>query len=117
MNGCTHTSLFGNLIDLAFMSSPSQLLDCSVIPPIANSDHNGLKIRVNWKPSAPPLQSSQEQYGIMLMLSSARLENCLLATSQKEIRLRHMDVQCRVVVMTVVYLQYVAFATALTHGE
>ena len=60
LNGCTHVTSCGNaaLIDLAFMSSPSQLLDCSVIPPIANSDHNGLKLRVNWKPSAPLLQSS-----------------------------------------------------------
>ena len=59
VNGCTHVSPCGNpaLIDLAFMSSPSQLLDCSVFPPIANSDHNGLKIKVNWKPSAPPLRT------------------------------------------------------------
>ena len=54
MTGSTHTSPHGNpsLIDLAFTSSPCQLLDCCVIPPIANSDHNGLKITVNWKPSA-----------------------------------------------------------------
>ena len=54
VTGSTHTSPHGNpsLIDLAFMSSPCQLLDCCVIPPIANSDHNGLKIRVNWKPNA-----------------------------------------------------------------
>jgi len=54
VTGSTHTSPHGNpsLIYLAFMSSPCQLLDCYVIPPIANSDHNGLKIRVNWKPGA-----------------------------------------------------------------
>ena len=61
VNGFIHTSPLGNpaLIGLAFISSPSQLLDCRVIPPIANSDHNGLMIMVNWKPSAPPPQSGQ----------------------------------------------------------
>ena len=48
VNDCSHPSRLDNPehIDLAFMSSPSQLLDCC---PIVNSDHNDLKIKVNWE--------------------------------------------------------------------
>ena len=50
------------LHSLILLSCPHQadFLDCSVVPPIANSDHNGLKITVNCrKPSAPLPRSSQ----------------------------------------------------------
>ncbi len=40
-----------SLIDLALVSSKTQLLECSVIPPLANADHNGLKISFKWKHS------------------------------------------------------------------
>ena len=39
----------GSLIDLALVSSKTQLLDCSVIPPLANVDHNGLELFFKWK--------------------------------------------------------------------
>ena len=39
----THISPSGGatLIDLALIYEPSSLLDCSVCPPLANSDHKG----------------------------------------------------------------------------
>ena len=44
VNGHTHTSSSGrhSLIDLVFVSNPSTLHSCSVIPPLANSDHLGV---------------------------------------------------------------------------
>ena len=48
---CTHTSLNGNssLIDLALVSSPPQSMSCTTIPPLANSDHDGLRLTVSHK--------------------------------------------------------------------
>ena len=34
------------LIDLVFVSSPLQVESCSTIPPLANSDHNGIQLHV-----------------------------------------------------------------------
>ena len=47
----THTSPCGNtsLIDLALTSSPAQTVTCDSIPPLANSDHNGLDLNVSLK--------------------------------------------------------------------
>ena len=47
----THTSPCGNtsLIDLALTSSPAQTVTCDSIPPLANSDHNGLNLNVSLK--------------------------------------------------------------------
>ena len=47
----THLNVTGSatLIDLAFISNTKQLLKCSVIPPLANSDHNGLNLLLKWK--------------------------------------------------------------------
>ena len=47
----THFSPNGNssLIDLALMSNPSQLQDCSTIPPLGNSDHCGVSLSIRWK--------------------------------------------------------------------
>ena len=47
----THINSNGHasLIDLALVSSQTQLLDCSVIPPLANVDHNGLELLFKWK--------------------------------------------------------------------
>ena len=44
VNGHTHTSSSGrhSLIDLVFVSNPPTLHSCSVIPPLANSDHLGV---------------------------------------------------------------------------
>ena len=42
----THFSHSGtpSLIDLAFLSNPNQLVSCSVISPLTNSDHMGVSI-------------------------------------------------------------------------
>ena len=42
----THESPNGTstLIDLAFIPNPSQLRCCTVIPPLSNSDHNGIQL-------------------------------------------------------------------------
>ena len=47
----THINSNGHasLIDLALVSSKTQLLDCSVILPLANADHNGLELFFKWK--------------------------------------------------------------------
>ena len=47
----THINSDGHasLIDLALVSSKTQLLDCSVIPPLVNADHNGLELFFKWK--------------------------------------------------------------------
>ena len=44
----THVSPNGStsLIDLVFMSNLSQLRYCTVIPPLANSDHNGIQLEL-----------------------------------------------------------------------
>ena len=36
-------------IDLVLMTTPSQLIKCGSIPPLFNSDHNGLEIAVKWR--------------------------------------------------------------------
>jgi len=44
----THINPSGNstLIDLVLLSAPSQLVRCEVIPPLGNSDHNGINLSV-----------------------------------------------------------------------
>lgn len=41
-----HTSL----IDLVLISNPRTLSNCTVIPPLASSDHNGIQFSLKWKP-------------------------------------------------------------------
>ena len=38
-----------SLIDLVLLSQPSQLLRCSTIPPLGNSDHYGIFIALKWR--------------------------------------------------------------------
>ena len=47
----THISPCGGviLIDCAIISEPSSLLDCSVCPPLANSDHKGVSISLRYQ--------------------------------------------------------------------
>ena len=43
----THVTSHGNasMIDLALLANPEQqLVDCDTIPPLANSDHNGISL-------------------------------------------------------------------------
>ena len=51
MTGHTHESPSGSksLIDLVFMSNPSVLESCNIIPPLANSDHLGIYLKLKWK--------------------------------------------------------------------
>ena len=46
----THVNTNGTatLIDLALVSTPSLLQNCEVIPPIGNSDHNGILLKLKW---------------------------------------------------------------------
>ncbi len=47
-----HHNGTASTIDLVLMSSPSQLIQCGTIPPLANSDHNGLLVVTKWKTAA-----------------------------------------------------------------
>ena len=51
VTGHTHVSPLGHtsLIDLVLVSSPDHVRDCSIIPPLANSDHLGLHISLQLK--------------------------------------------------------------------
>ena len=51
MASCGTTSL----IDLVLMSNPSSMQHCSVIPPLSNSDHNGVELSIKWKSGNPKL--------------------------------------------------------------
>ena len=50
----THVSPSGlsSLIDLVFLSDLSRLRSCNVVPPLANSDHNGLQVKVMFSNSS-----------------------------------------------------------------
>ena len=54
----THTGPSGDssLIDLALISNTALLLYCSTIPPLANSDHNGLELSLKWRQSDRQVQ-------------------------------------------------------------
>ena len=47
----THVAANGgaSLIDLVLLSNPQQLHECSVIPELPHSDHNGISVTMNWK--------------------------------------------------------------------
>ena len=51
IEGHTHISPSGNasLIDLALVSNLPQLHKCSIVPPLANSDHSGLEMSIKWR--------------------------------------------------------------------
>ena len=51
VKSCTHTALSGKelIIDLALVSSETQVATCETIPPLANSDHNGVLFKWKWK--------------------------------------------------------------------
>ena len=55
----THISPSGraSLIDLVLLSSPSQLVSCNVIPPLGNSDHNGINLTIKCFQNTPPVKS------------------------------------------------------------
>ena len=41
------------------MSVPSQLVNCSVIPPLGNSDHNGINVTLKWSRNTHPVKTSK----------------------------------------------------------
>ena len=57
----THFNNTGSstLIDLVLMSVPSQLVKCSVIPPLGNSDHNGIDVTLKWSRNAHSVKASK----------------------------------------------------------
>ena len=59
VESATHHSPIGtpSLIDLVFISNISQLGSCSVIPPLATSDHNGIHVMV--KQPTPPVREAR----------------------------------------------------------
>ena len=61
VEGHTHISPSGNasLIDLALVSNLLQLHKCSIVPPLANSDHSGLDLSIKWRNVRRPATSSK----------------------------------------------------------
>jgi len=56
----TRTGTFpgsSTLIDLALLSEPSQLVNCEVIPPLGNSDHNGIDLTLKVAHKPPPVKT------------------------------------------------------------
>ena len=47
------------LIDLALLSTLSQMVSCDVIPPLGNSDHNGIGLLLNWSSKPPSVKAKQ----------------------------------------------------------
>ena len=48
-----------SLIDLAVVSNLPQLHKCSIVPPLANSDHSALDLSVKWRNIRRPATSSR----------------------------------------------------------
>jgi len=65
----SHTGPSGDssLIDLALISNVALLLYCSTVPPLANSNHNGLELSFKWRQSD---RQVQEKSGGIEMLTS-----------------------------------------------
>ena len=61
------------LIDLALLSAPSQLVNCNVIPPLSNSDHNGFTLTLKWSRNPPPVKAKNVASGNMPRLTLRRL--------------------------------------------
>ena len=57
----THTTPTGKetLIDWALVSQVTQLKQCSIVPPLANSDHSGLFVSLKWR----SVMITKELYG------------------------------------------------------
>ena len=49
-----HHSGVASIIDLVFMSSPFLLIQCCTVPPLANSDHNGILVVSKWTATEGP---------------------------------------------------------------
>ena len=51
VKGCTHTAPSGkeSIIDLALVSSEARVISCETVPPLANSDHDGILLQWKWR--------------------------------------------------------------------
>ena len=61
--GPTHTSSRGNqtLIDLALLSEVSQLAECNIVPPVSNSDHLSVEIKLKaWNSRQVPIPCERQ---------------------------------------------------------
>ena len=48
-----------SLIDLVLVSNVNHVSTCSVVPPLANSDHNGIGVTLRWNPAVKPRRNVQ----------------------------------------------------------
>ena len=57
----THVAANGgaSLIDLVLLSNPQQLHECSIVPPLANSDHSGLFVSLKWRSVKRPATNNK----------------------------------------------------------
>lgn len=71
--GPTHTSSRGNqtLIDLALLSEVSQLAECNIVPPVSNSDHLSVEIKLKAWNSRQVQFPVKGKFGTMQMLTFA----------------------------------------------
>ena len=69
------------MLDLALISQMSKLNCCEVIPPLANSDHNGLILQWTWKSSGNQVKLSHDKYeGMCTVTLRERTICCLVLT-------------------------------------
>ena len=47
----------------------SWLVTCEVVPPLCNSDHDGISLTVKWSSTPPPLENKNAAYGDMPKLT------------------------------------------------
>ena len=63
----THITPTGKetLIDWALVSQSTKLKRCAMIPPITNSDHNGLMLEQGWKQHRKQTRQTHDKFGGM----------------------------------------------------
>ena len=86
----TRSPLSGSstLIDLVLVSSPTSLSSCEVIPPLANSDHDGVEIWLKWHHSQTTPKPRNRHYGDTLTLTlTKQMICCLMQTGIISMRL------------------------------
>ena len=61
----TRVNPSGNSIlkDLVLLSATSQLVSCDMIPPLGNTDHNGIDAALNWFLNPPCVKTPSESFG------------------------------------------------------
>ena len=76
----THVSHNGKetLIDLALISSSSKLKECSIIPPLSNSDHDGIHLALR----------------LQLISLEKSPTDCLLTCTRQSVGLFSREIKC-----------------------